>query len=78
GETPQPSEYDCFATVAIDQPLHGVVPGGSTVSGLTMIRDQGGNVVSGASASATERHFNFSANAKLEPTPMSLLPDGAE
>ena len=73
-----PSGNDCFATIAIDQPLHGVVPGGSTVPGLLMIRDQDGTPVSGASTGATERHFNFSANAALEPTPMSALPDGAE
>lgn len=72
------SGNDCFATIAIDQPLHGVVPAGSIVPGLSMIKDQNGTVTTGASVGATERHFNFSANAALEPTPMSALPDGAE
>ncbi|WP_417565602.1 Ig-like domain-containing protein [Marinobacter sp.] len=84
GETPEnpltwtASGNDCFATIAIDQPLHGVVPTGSVVPGLSMIKNQSGTVTPGASAGATERHFNFSANAELEPTPMSALPDGAE
>ncbi|WP_203301673.1 Ig-like domain-containing protein [Marinobacter sediminum] len=84
GDTPEnpltwtASGDDCFATIAIDQPLHGVVPAGSIVPGLSMIKDQNGTVTAGASAGATERHFNFSANAALEPTPMSALPDGAE
>lgn len=69
---------DCFATIAIDQPLHGVVPNGSLVPGLTMIRDQNGQVTAGASANAIERHFNFTANAKLDPVPMAAVPDGLE
>lgn len=71
-------DRDCFATIAIDQPLHGVVPGGSLVSGLTMIRDQNGQVTAGASANAIERHFNFTANAELSPVPMAAVPDGLE
>lgn len=69
---------DCFATVAIDQPLHGITSGGGTVPGLTMIRDQNGNVTAGASPTATERHFNFSADAERNPTPLALLPDADE
>lgn len=76
--TYESTEVDCFATVAIDQPLHGITSKGGTVPGLTMVKDQNGNVEAGASATATERHFNFSADADLNPTPLALLPDSAE
>jgi hypothetical protein len=78
GGSPAPSGLDCFATVAIDQPLHGITSNGGTVPGLTMIKDQNGNVATGASATATERHFNFSADAERNPTPLALLPDSVE
>jgi len=74
-ENPQDWEatgLDCFATVAIDQPLHGFTPAGSTVPvpGLQMVKDLEGNVVTDASDDITERHFNFTANAALQATPM--------
>ncbi|WP_166266992.1 hypothetical protein [Marinobacter caseinilyticus] len=58
--------YDCFVTIGIDQPLHGIF--GQGLVGLTPISDQ-----SGASMDATERHFGFSANADLSATPAAAL-----
>ena len=51
-------EDDCFVTVGIDLPLHGIFDSG--VVGLSPITDQ-----DGASAEATERHFGFAADADL-------------
>lgn len=64
------TSLDCFATVAIDQPLHGVTPDGSTVPVLQMVKDLSGNTPSGASPSITERHFNFTADAQNNAAPM--------
>lgn len=52
------SADDCFVTIGIDQPLHGIFDTG--IVGLTPISSQ-----SGASAEATERHFGFAADADL-------------
>ena len=49
---------DCFVTIGIDQPLHGIFDTG--IVGLTPISSQ-----SGASAEATERHFGYAADADL-------------
>ncbi|MEA1079982.1 hypothetical protein [Marinobacter qingdaonensis] len=49
---------DCFVTIGIDQPLHGIFDTG--IVGLTPISSQ-----SGASAEATERHFGYAADANL-------------
>jgi hypothetical protein len=49
---------DCFVTIGIDQPLHGIFDTG--IVGLTPISSQ-----DGASAEATERHFGFAADADL-------------
>ncbi len=74
------SGLPCFATVAIDQPLHGVSPAGSTVPGLTSVSHPTskptGNIGT-PSATLTERHFNFTADASLAATPMSYT-SGAE
>lgn len=76
---------DCYATVAIDQPLHGITPNGGTLTlagipgdGLSMIRNLQEEVIEGASTDATERHFNFAANAELRAAPMATLPAQAQ
>ncbi len=51
---------DCFVTIGIDQPLHGIFDSG--IVGLEPITSQ-----SGASENATERHFGFAADADLNP-----------
>lgn len=58
GLTCTASTDDCFVTIGIDQPLHGIFDSG--VVGLTPISSQ-----AGASAEATERHFGFAADADL-------------
>lgn len=60
------SADDCFITIGIDQPLHGIFEEG--IVGLSPITTQ-----AGASADATERHFGFAANANLNPVPASEL-----
>ena len=60
------NSYDCFVTVGIDQPLHGIF--GEGFVGLNPISEQ-----AGASADATERHFGFAADADLNPVPASQL-----
>ena len=67
----------CFVTMAIDQPLHGVVPGGSLVAGLTSVSNPDspptGNIGT-PSANLAERHFNYTADEQLNPVPMSYNP----
>ncbi|MBD3641549.1 MAG: hypothetical protein HUJ18_11200 [Marinobacter sp.] len=58
--------YDCFVTIGIDQPLHGIF--GEGFVGLNPISEQ-----AGASPDATERHFGFAADADLNPVPASQL-----
>ncbi|TNE74169.1 MAG: hypothetical protein EP339_11165 [Gammaproteobacteria bacterium] len=58
--------YDCFVTIGIDQPLHGIF--GQGLVGLNPISEQ-----AGASADATERHFGFAADANLAATPAAEL-----
>lgn len=78
-----PSGAPCFASVAIDQPLHGVVPGGSVVPGLFSVTDPDAAVVAnlpvgdpvGPSVGISERHYDFSANASLQPIPMDYSAD---
>jgi len=69
-----PSGLPCFATIAIDQPLHGVVPEGGTVPSLISVSDPN-NVPTGnigtPSADLGERHFNFTADATASPIPMN-------
>ncbi len=65
----------CFATIAIDQPLHGVAPSGSTVPGLFSVNDpdnppQSNITGKTPSAALTERHFNFTADVQANPIPM--------
>lgn len=62
------SPLPCFATVAIDQPLHGVVPVGSSVPGLISVTNPNASVTpnvpadepNAPGAELTERHFDFS------------------
>lgn len=58
--------FDCFVTIGIDQPLHGIF--GEGVVGLNPITTQ-----DGASADAVERHFGFTADADLNPVPAGEL-----
>ncbi|WP_323751079.1 hypothetical protein [Marinobacter sp.] len=51
---------DCFVTIGIDQPLHGIFEENGGAVGLSPISTQ-----AGASAEATERHFGFAADAEL-------------
>lgn len=57
---------DCFVTIGIDQPLHGIFDTG--IVGLEPISAQ-----SGASESATERHFGFAADDNLNPVDATAL-----
>jgi hypothetical protein len=59
--------FDCFVTIGIDQPLHGIFDQGGAV-GLSPISAQ-----AGASEDATERHFGFAANDDLQAVPASEL-----
>jgi len=61
GSAPVNSE-NCFVTVGIDQPLHGIFDTG--LVGLTPITGQ-----PGASADASERHFGFAASDTLAAVP---------
>lgn len=75
-----PSGAPCFATIALDQPLHGFEPAGSTVPGLTSVNDPDAPIVPnlpGAEPAAdlTERHFNFTADAANRPIPMDYGTD---
>lgn len=69
-----PSGAPCFATIAIDQPLHGIPASGSRVPGLTSVSapDPGfsANLPSAPSESLTERHYNFTASEANLPVPM--------
>ena len=75
------SGADCYATVVIDQPLHGIQPEGDF--GLTSVDDpdaapDAGGVQIGSntpSAGLTERHFNFYRGATGLPTPMDYASD---
>ncbi len=78
-----PSGAPCFATIAIDQPLHGVAAAGSTIPGLPGVTDPANNIVPNVPASSpnspsaglTERHFDFAADAALNPVPMDYATD---
>ena len=75
-----PSGAPCYATVAIDQPLHGVAAEGSIVPGLISVTDPNNiiepNLASGTpSEGLTERHFDFTADAALNPIPMDYNTD---
>ena len=59
--------FDCFVTIGVDQPLHGIFERGGAV-GLSPISDQ-----AGASDDATERHFGFAANDDLQAVPAAEL-----
>ena len=60
------NSFDCFVTIGIDQPLHGIF--GEGVVGLNPITTQ-----TGASAEATERHFGFAANDAMNAVPAAEL-----
>lgn len=70
-----PSGLPCYATVSIDQPLHGFTPSGSTIPGFLSVNDPdydpNPNVASNTpSENLIERHFNFTADANLSPIAM--------
>ncbi|OEY66375.1 hypothetical protein [Marinobacter sp. X15-166B] len=64
------SPDDCFVTVGIDQPLHGIFEEDGGAVGLSPISTQ-----AGASAEATERHFGFAADAELNAVAAAGLTD---
>ena len=73
------SGNDCYATVAIDQPLHGISAHGSEVPGLSPVSIPGSppsaNIGDNSpSTLLTERHFNFTASEAdgVTPVPMNF------
>ncbi len=79
-QTFMPTGAPCFATIAIDQPMHGFTPAGSTVPGLMSVNDPdymaNPNVGSNTpSAGLTERHFNFTADANQNAAAMDYTND---
>ncbi len=73
-----PFGFKCFATISIDQPLHGIPPSGSF--GLTSVDDPDAPVeanIAGHSPSSQlmERHFNFTADESIMPVPMDYATD---
>lgn len=74
------SGLPCYATIAIDQPLHGVAPGGSSVPGLSSVSDPTFNITPNIgdnipSESLGERHFNVTSSALGTATAMTYDPD---
>lgn len=75
----------CFATLAIDQPLHGISPSGSTIPGLISVTDPNASITPNIadhvpSSDLTERHFDYAADDTTGlPTPMdySATDDGS-
>ncbi len=70
----------CFATVAIDQPLHGIAPSGSLFPGLSSVNDPDVTITANVgdntpSASLTERHYDATADASANPIPMDYSSD---
>ncbi|MFT5084142.1 MAG: hypothetical protein ACI9Y1_002194 [Lentisphaeria bacterium] len=70
----------CFATIAIDQPLHGIPPAGSSVPGLFSVTDPDASITSNIgdsdpSPNLTERHFNATSDATASPIPMDYSSD---
>lgn len=59
---------DCFVTIAIDPPLHGIFEGQEGAVGLNAITEQGE-----ASPEAQERHFGFAANPAMSAVPADTL-----
>ncbi|SMF35547.1 hypothetical protein SAMN02745866_02252 [Alteromonadaceae bacterium Bs31] len=74
-----PSGLPCFASIAIDGPLHGIEPAGSLVPGLYSVTDPDApitpNLPSSPSAELTERHYDFTANEVLAAIPMDYSAD---
>ena len=64
------NDYDCFVTIGIDQPLHGIFDTG--IVGLTPITGDE-QQTEGASMDAIERHFGFAADADLNAVPASQV-----
>lgn len=70
----------CFATIAIDQPLHGVAPAGSAFPGLSSVNDPDVTITPNVgdntpSANLTERHYDATADASANPIPMDYSAD---
>ena len=78
-----PSGLPCYATVAIDQTVHGVEPSGSAVPGIISVTDPDQSITPNLpegspntpSASLTERHYNITADASANPIPMDYSAD---
>lgn len=62
------NSFDCFVTIGIDQPLHGIF--GEGIVGLNPITTQ-----DGASDDAVERHFGFAADANMNAVAATELTD---
>ncbi len=75
----------CFATIAIDQPLHGIAPSGSTFAtpdftGFLSVTDPDGTITPNIgdnvpSSSLIERHFDADADEATNPIPMNYDTD---
>ena len=55
----QSATAECFATIAIDQPLHGIAPQSGNVNDLAAVGTPGDNV------SLQERHFYYTAGSTI-------------
>ncbi|TVZ38486.1 hypothetical protein P886_2856 [Alteromonadaceae bacterium 2753L.S.0a.02] len=69
-----PSGAPCFATVAIDQPLHGIDAAGATVPGMYSVSAPdtvfNPNMPGVPAEDLTERHYNYTADATNTPVLM--------
>lgn len=63
------NNFNCFVTIAIDQPLHGIF--GTSAVGLEAISPS--DDPNTASPDATERHFGFAADERLLAQPAEVL-----
>ena len=65
----------CFATIAIDQPLHGIEPSGSIVPGMLSVNDPSNSMESNLPGSPAEglveRHYNYTSDASANPIAMN-------
>ena len=79
----EPSGTQCFATIAIDHPLHGVAPEGSNVPGLFSATDPDNPITPNIgdntpSAELTERHYDYTADETNSPVAMDYTTDFGE
>ena len=76
GDLSGPSGLPCFATLAIDQPLHGITPSGSAVSPyIRSVTDPNyppqANLATEPAADLIERHYDYSSDAEANAIAMS-------